>query len=155
MNRGLSPVPEVSPELGSAGSTESLNKSQTLEMELNVALSRLNSLTNELTEVEVSVLETRQTKVTETVTTAAFPEARGDSSSSFEGKKDYYRIYTNDSIRNFHTDACEEFPNIPVTSPTLGIQAGRDKRNLATARNSKPPSGIRKVLWSLRLLAPS
>jgi hypothetical protein len=88
--RGLSPVAEVSPEQ-ILGSSESLNRNtEDLESELNTALSRLSTLTNELTEVEVSVLESRQTTTTETVTFASVPEAwqsrKNSSGSSYEGR---------------------------------------------------------------------
>lgn len=75
--RGLSPVVEVSPEVASIGSTESLEKTCVdLESELNTAMSRLSSLTGELAQVEESVLESRQTKLTETVMITSVPEAR-------------------------------------------------------------------------------
>lgn len=93
--RELSPVAEVSPEAISRGSTESLNRNCVdLESELNTALSQLNTLTNELNEVEVeeSILESRQTKMTETVTFESVPEAmeedqrnKNSSGSSYEG----------------------------------------------------------------------
>lgn len=88
--RGLSPVVEMSPEATSTGSTEALDKNcADLEEELNTALSRLTTLTGELAEVEV--LESRQTKITETVTITSCPidtrEMRKTSTdSSFEGK---------------------------------------------------------------------
>ena len=74
--RGLSPVVEVSSELASselasADSVESIRSCQDLKTELDVAMSRLSSISNELTE---AVLETRQTKVTETVTVGTYFE---------------------------------------------------------------------------------
>ncbi len=67
MQRGLSPLIEVSPELGSAASTESLRNCADLETELNAALSRLSDVTNELEEAEEAVIGARQVRVTETV----------------------------------------------------------------------------------------
>lgn len=88
--RGLSPVAEVSPEAASMGSTESLNKNcGVLESELDTALSRLSTLTDELTEVEESIEGSRQTKLTETVTIKSAPQGNGtrksSSDNSFEG----------------------------------------------------------------------
>lgn len=84
--RGLSPVAEVSSELASAESTESIRNCQDLETELNAALSRLNSMTNELEEVEEAVLESQQTKVTETVTIgASLPTSKRESGGSESG----------------------------------------------------------------------
>ena len=37
-------------------------------------------------------------------------------------------------------DALDDFSGIPVTSPILGLEAGRSRRNLATARGARPPS---------------
>lgn len=117
--RGLSPVAEVSPEAVSVASSESLdNNYLDLESELNTALSRLNTLTDELTEVEVSVLESMQTKITETVTITSVPEARqGDESrknsteSSYEGNEQW-----NKDIRdNFSTNGF----------PCLSLYGGR------------------------------
>ena len=34
----------------------------------------------------------------------------------------------------------DEFAGIPKTSPTLGLEAGHNRRNLATARKIRPPS---------------
>ena len=87
--RGLSPVVEMSPEVTHHGSTEALDRNCVdLEEELNTALTRLTTLTGEL--AEVKVLESRQTKITETVTIASCPtdteEMRKTSTdSSFEG----------------------------------------------------------------------
>lgn len=84
MVRGLSPVVEVSPEAASLGSSESLDKNcGVLESELDTALSRLSTLTDELMEVEESIVESRQTKQTETVTITSRKES---SDNSFEGK---------------------------------------------------------------------
>ena len=86
MGRGLSPVAEVSPEAGSMDSTESLNKNcGVLESELDTALSRLSTLTDELTEVEESIVESTQTKLTETVTLTQNGARKDSSNSSFEG----------------------------------------------------------------------
>ena len=81
--RELSPVAEVSPEVLSMGSTpESTNRNCVdLESELNTALSRLSTLTNELTEVEESVFESRQTMIPETVTSSG-----SSFESNYEGK---------------------------------------------------------------------
>lgn len=92
LHRGLSPVVEVSPELASVGSAESLDKNTgDLESELDTALTRLTTLTDELTEVEEAVLESRQTNVKEIVTMS--PEVipgesdsrKNSSETSFEG----------------------------------------------------------------------
>ena len=83
--RGLSPVAEVSPEVASTGSSESLDKHTNIESELNMALSRLSTLTDELNEVEQSVLESRQIKVTETVTIENRKNSLAKSDDSFEG----------------------------------------------------------------------
>lgn len=91
MCRGLSPLIEVSSELASAESTESLRNCADLETELNAALSRLSDMTCELEEAEEAVIESHQTKVTETVTLQRAPEADSVSASaettgySFEG----------------------------------------------------------------------
>lgn len=84
--RGLSPVAEVSPELASMGSNESVNNSKELA-ELNTAMSRLSSLTSELIEVEDTVLESRQTKVTETVTITSLPETKPEAGGSWRNSK--------------------------------------------------------------------
>lgn len=41
---------------------------------------------------------------------------------------------------HFLSDAEDDFPSIPKTSPILGLEAGHSKRNLATARKARPPS---------------
>lgn len=71
--RGLSPLVEVSSEmasseLASADSIESIKSCHDLETELNVAMSRLSTISDEL---EEAVLESRQTTITETVTIGA------------------------------------------------------------------------------------
>jgi len=66
LGRGLSPVMEVSPELASAESTESLKNCDDLETELSVAMLRLSSMTSELEESVVE--EACLTKVSETGT---------------------------------------------------------------------------------------
>lgn len=93
----LSPVAEVSPEAVSISSMESLEQRNCvdLESELNAVMSQLGNMTDELTEVEVSVLESKQTKMTETVTITSVSEARQEdesrknstetSETSFEG----------------------------------------------------------------------
>ena len=84
VHRGLSPLVEVSPEVASVGSTESLERSCVdLETELNTAMSRLSTLTGELAAVEESVTESRQTKHTETVVTAPVVSSH---SKTLEGK---------------------------------------------------------------------
>lgn len=88
MCRGLSPVVEMSPEVTCHGSTEVLDRNcEDLEEELNTALSRLTTLTGELAEVEV--LESRQIKITETVTitTDAKEMRKTSTDSSFEGER--------------------------------------------------------------------
>lgn len=77
---------EVSPEVASVSSMESLENHKDIEADLNTALSHLSTLTNELNEVE-SILESRQTKITETVIIATMPEKTDErNDSSFEGK---------------------------------------------------------------------
>lgn len=74
--RGLSPVAEVSPEVASMGSTESLEKRCVdLETELNTAMLKLTTLTDELAQVEQesTTLECRQTTLSETVVTTSVP----------------------------------------------------------------------------------
>lgn len=99
--RELSPVAEVSPEAVSIGSTESLDRNCVdLESELNIALSQLSNLTVELAEVEQSIVGSRQTKITETVTITSVPNARqeGDGSrkssseTAFEGKANLFVV---------------------------------------------------------------
>ena len=41
-------------------------------------------------------------------------------------------------------DACDEFPDIPKSPPTLGIQAGHDRRDVASVRKPRPPSLSRR-----------
>lgn len=84
--RGLSPVAEVSPEVASVSSMESLENHRDIEADLNTALSHLSTLTNELNEVEESILESRQTKITETVIIATMEKTDERNDSSFEGK---------------------------------------------------------------------
>ena len=94
--RQLSPVVEISPELGSADSVEGVNDCQALESELNSALTVLDTLRSELIAVEESVVEQRQTKITETVTIAQIPEDCVDSQndSSFEGNDCIFNTIT-------------------------------------------------------------
>lgn len=103
--RGLSPVAEVSPEAASAA--ESIESVDNLELELNTALSQLSDLKDELV-LEESLLESQQTRITETVTLrtsapktlqeeeeAAARRTSTDKESLFEGK-------TSQSVRCHH-----------------------------------------------------
>lgn len=38
------------------------------------------------------------------------------------------------------SDASDQFSSIPKTSPSLGLEAGHSRRDLATARKARPPS---------------
>lgn len=150
--RGLSPVVEVSPEVVSIGSAESLEGEvsagvEDLESELNSAMSKLTVLTSELDQVSVeeSVLESRQTKYTETVTIASVPEARPQvtadarKDSPSEGK--HRRCQSSFCVCDIEILSLSDgFAGIPKTSPSLGLEAGHSRRNLATARKIRPPS---------------
>ena len=39
-----------------------------------------------------------------------------------------------------YTDSHEEFPSVPKVPPSLGLKAGHDRRDIAAARKSRPPT---------------
>ena len=75
--RGLSPLVEVTSEVASPESFESIRNCEDLETELNAALSHLSNMTSELEDAEEAIVEARQTKITETVTIKSDQSCRG------------------------------------------------------------------------------